>query len=73
LTAAGCISETNEFQNDDKNTNALSFYRFQNGLSKFFEPVQKFDCIYCLFKNFCVSTKTKFAEWKSSFGVAQNV
>ena len=24
-------------------------------------------------KNFCAGTKTKYAEWKSSFGVAQNV
>ena len=26
-----------------------------------------------LFKNFCAGTDTKFIEWKSSFGVAQNV
>ena len=40
--------------------NALFFYRSQNFLcqSKFFEPVQKFDCIWCLFKHFCVGTKT---------------
>ena len=37
------------------------------------EPVQKFNCIHGLFKNFCGGTKNKFAEWKSSFGVAQNV
>ena len=31
-------------------TNALSFYMFQNVLCrfKFFEPAQKFDCIYFL-------------------------
>ena len=54
---------------------ALSFYSFQNVLSrsKFFEPVQKFIGILCLVKNFCAGTKTKFTEWKSFFGVAQNV
>ena len=42
-----------KFQN--KAINALSFYRSQNVLclSKFFEPVQKFNDIECLFKNFC--------------------
>ena len=40
-------------------SNALSFYRSQNVLcqSKYFEPGQKFDCIQCLFKNFCAGTK----------------
>ena len=56
-------------------TYALSIYRSQNVLcgSKFFEPAQKFDCIYCLFKNFCAGTKTNFTECKSSFCLAQNV
>ena len=55
-------------------TYALSFYKSQNVLcqSKFFEPAQKFDCIQCLFKNFCVGTKTNFTECKSSFCLAQN-
>ena len=39
----------------------------------FFEAVQKFDCIYCLFKNFCAGTKRNFTECKSSFCLAQNV
>merc|ERR1712051_470882 len=56
-------------------SNALSFYRSQNVLcrSKFFEPAQKFNCIWCLFKNFCAGTKTNFTECKSSFCLAQNV
>ena len=55
-------------------TYALSFYRSQNVLcqSKFFEPAQKFDCIQCLFKNFCAGTKTNFTECKASFCLAQN-
>jgi hypothetical protein len=54
---------------------ALPFYRSQNVLcwSNFFEPAQKFDCIKCLFKNFCAGTKTNFTEYKSSFCLAQNV
>ena len=37
----------------------LLFYRSQNVLcwSKFFEPAQKFACIYCLFINFWAGTK----------------
>ena len=37
---------------------ALSFYRSQNVLCrpKFFEPAQKFDCIYYLIKNFFAGT-----------------
>ena len=34
---------------------------------KYFEPFQKFDCIWCLFQNFCASPKTNFTECKSSF------
>ena len=53
---------------------ALSFYRSQNDLSwsKFFEPSQKFDCIQCLFKNFCAGIKTNFTEFKPSICLAQN-
>ena len=51
----------------DQKMIASSFYR-----SKYFEPAQKFDCIYCLFKNFCSGIKTNFTECKSSFCLAQN-
>ena len=56
-------------------TYALSFYRSQNVLcqSKCFAPFQKFDCIQCLFKNICASTKTCFTECKSSFFLAQHI
>ena len=37
--------------------------------SLIFWEVQKFNCLY---KNFFACTKTKFDEWKSSFGVVQN-
>ena len=58
-----------------KQTYALSFYRSQNVLcqSKFFESAQNFECIQCLFKNFCAGTKTNFTECKSSFVLVQNV
>ena len=54
-------------------SNALSFYRFQNVLSrsKFFEPAQKFDSFQCFFKTFCAGTKTDFTECKSSFCLRQ--
>ena len=67
------ISEVTFFSR--QNTNALSFYRFLNVLcwSKFFEPVQKFNCIYCLFKNFCPGKRTNCTECKSSFCLVQNV
>ena len=60
-------------------TSYRSFYRSKNVLSgsKFFESVQKFNCIeylsMYLSKNFWACTKTKFTEWKSLLGVAQNV
>ena len=59
----------------NSSTNALSFYRSQIVLcwTKYFVPAQKFDCIQCLFKNFCAGTKTNFTECKSSFCLAQNV
>ena len=54
-------------------TYALSFYKSQNVLclSKLFEQAQKFECIKCLFKNYCASTETNFTERKSSFCQAQ--
>ena len=54
---------------------ALSFYRSQNVLCryKFFEPAQKYDWTYYLFKNFCAGTKNNFTECKSSFCLAQNL
>ena len=63
------------YSNKDQSIYASSFYRSQNVLcrSKFFQPAQKFDCIQCLFKNFCAGTKTNFTECKSSFCLAQNV
>ena len=56
-------------------TDALSFYKSQYVLcrTKYFEPAQKFDCIQCLFKNFCAGTKTNFTDFKSSFCLPQNV
>ena len=69
------ISCTLKLQAEALCTIALSFYRSQNVLcrSKIFEPAQKFECIQCLFKNFCAGTKTNFTECKSSFCLAQNV
>ena len=57
------------------NSYALSFYRSKNVFcrSKFFEPAQNFDCIQCLFKNFCADTKNNFTKCKPSFSLAQNV
>ena len=67
-------SQTPNDSGEDKHTivRAILPCRFtmsQNVLSQsnFFEAVQRFDCIYCLFKNFCASTKNNFTKCKSSF------